>query len=127
MGHRSFVLASVAALAACTSSVDGELRVDGEVFEVTHCDSLERIGLAGVDLVLEDDRRVRLFVRPGLGLFVTVLGPDRLEELGDCAQAAFEEQGYELNDVRAIRGTASLRCVDRSPTVEGRVEFEGCA
>jgi hypothetical protein len=115
-------------LLACTAKISSDLTVDGKELKPTACRSGQPMGFAGVELRGSSDVRVRLFADPA-GYANAVLlgvGPAAPVELGRCGSITVETQNSTVNDVRNVKGTATLECTTDGHSLKGKVTFENC-
>lgn len=121
-------LAALAAIAGCAAHANSTLRVDGSRFVPAICQSGQTRGFVGVELVDEQQRRLRLAEGVDGGLQVVYLPPGAAvgEHLGDCGTIRLEAPGGAVNGVKNVAGQAELSCVGGQYQVTGHVSFEGC-
>jgi hypothetical protein len=116
----------VIALAGCTAKLTGDITLDGQPFELSGCRSGQPSGFAGVDLVGKDGRRLRLVAQPDGSSHAYLLADGTPTDLGPCGGLTIETQNSTVNDVRNVKGTATLSCNAGGHQVGGRVTFENC-
>jgi hypothetical protein len=112
----------------CAAHANSTLRVDGTAFNPVICQSGQTRGFVGVELVDEQQRRLRLAqgVDGGLQAVYLPAGAAIGEHLGDCGTLTLEATTGAVNGVKNVDGKAELRCEGGPYKVTGRVTFEGC-
>lgn len=133
------LLLATLGLAACGSSVEGTLSIDGQPAVLDRCESAAPRGFDGVDLITDDERYVRLLRDTRGEDIVSVIffdaGRDSGPILGDCAMGTIESTGTRINDVTALDGEAVIDCdhsytdqnmEQQRVTVVGDVTFSNC-
>jgi len=116
------------AIAGCVAHTNSTLRVDGTSFVPVICQSGQTRGFVGVELVDEQQRRLRLAQGVDGGLQAVYLPPGAAVgvHLGDCGALTLNATTTSVNGVKNVDGHAELSC-DRGPnTVTGHVVFESC-
>ena len=128
MGAFATRCAIVVALVAGCAAHRSTLRVDGTAFEPVICQSGQTRGFVGVELVDEQQRRLRLAQGVDGGLQAVYLPPGAAigQHLGDCGSLALNATVTSVNGVKNVDGSAELRCESGPNTVTGHVTFEGC-
>ena len=118
----------VVALVVGCASHRSTLRVDGTRFEPVICQSGQRRGFVGVELVDEQQRRLRLAQGVDGGLQAVYLPPGAAvgQHLGECGTLTLNATTGAVNGVRNVDGHAELSCEGGPNTVTGHVTFEGC-
>lgn len=116
------------AASACTAHFAGNLRIDGAPFEPVACMSGQAHGFAGIELLDNVGRRLRIaehldgtpavvYFSPGVGLGTN---------LGTCGGVHAVFGTGVINGVRNLDGTAMLACSGTIPRIEGTLQFENC-
>lgn len=92
------------------------------------CQSGQTRGFVGVELVDDQQRRLRLAQGVDGGLQAVYLPPGAAvgEHLGDCGSITLDATTSAVNGVRNVAGHAELSCQTGSNTVTGHVTFESC-
>lgn len=121
-------LVALAAIAGCAAHTNSTLRVEGTSFVPVICQSGQRRGFLGVELVDEQQRRLRLSQGVDGGLQAVYLPPGAAvgEHLGDCGTIRLDAPSSAVNGVKNVTGQADLRCEAGPYQVTGHVSFEGC-
>jgi len=124
----AIVLAALAAMVGCTAHTNSTLRVGGTSFVPVICQSGQTRGFLGVELVDEQQRRLRLAQGVDGGLQAVYLPPGAAvgEHLGGCGTIKLDAPGGAVNGVKNVTGQAELRCEGGPYPVTGHVVFEGC-
>ncbi len=114
-------------MAACGSTLEGELTVDGVALTWDRCESLAPKGFDGVDLVSREERTIRLLRQGtavvGVGFFEPEVAVG--SNLGGCASGEISDTNEEINGVRVLEGYADIDCT-ATVRLEGSVKFSGC-
>ncbi len=116
------------ALAGCAPHVTSSLQIDGTAFVPKTCNSGQARGFAGVELVDDQQRRLRL-AQTLEGAFQAVYFPPGAstgETLGRCGTMTLRNGVAVVNGVRNVEGKATLSCSGGGHTFGGSVDFEGC-
>lgn len=115
------------AVAGCAAH-GSTLRVDGTAFVPAICQSGQSRGFVGVELVDEQQRRLRLAQQPDGGFQAVYLPPGAAvgEHLGECGTITLKDATGVVNGVRNVDGDAQLRCETGPVQVTGHVTFEHC-
>jgi len=121
-------LVALASLASCAGHTNSTLRVEGTSFVPAICQSGQRQGFLGVELVDEQQRRLRLSEGVDGGLQAVYLPPGAAvgQHLGDCGTIKLDAPSGAVNGVKNVTGQADLRCESGPYPVTGHVSFEGC-
>lgn len=112
----------------CTNKLTGDLDVGGSKFEPESCKSGQGLGFSGVEITAKDGRRIRVAQSAsgkGLGI-VFAKGEVAGIELGECGPFQLETQSSTINNIRNVKGTATLDCEGGGTTVKGSITFENC-
>jgi hypothetical protein len=116
------------ALAGCKAHVTSSLQIDGTAFAPAICKSGQARGFAGVELIDDQKRRLRL-VQTLDGTFQAVYfpaGADAGQTLGSCGTMTLQNGIAVVNGVRNVEGNATLSCGGGGHTLVGSVTFDGC-
>jgi hypothetical protein len=122
------LLALLALGAACSNKLSGEITVDGKPLAIRYCRSGEAGGFHGVDFVDTSGRRLRLVGLPTGQVEALWFdsGAATAIDLGICGALALAQQNSTINDVRNVRGKATLACTSAGHAVKGELAFENC-
>jgi len=115
-------------MAGCRAHANSTLRVDGTAFEPVICQSGQTRGFVGVELVDEQQRRLRLAQGVDGGLQAVYLPPGAAvgEHLGDCGTLTLNATTSAVNGIKNVDGHAELSCQRGQNIVTGHVTFESC-
>lgn|GEM_PF-1546334 len=119
-------LALLVGVAGCTNEITAELLVDGEVFEPTSCRSGQANGFAGVDLIDNSRRTLRLVQSPTNQPQAILLAGEQVVDVGLCGTLSVQRQDSTINDVTNVMGEARLACETTEHSVAGSVSFKNC-
>lgn len=116
------------AAVGCTAKLSGDLDVGGKKFEPESCRSGQALGFSGVELTAKDGRRVRIAQSAsGKGQFIVFeKGEVAGVELGECGPFQLETQNSTINNIRNVKGNATLECEANGIAVKGAITFENC-
>jgi hypothetical protein len=117
-------LTLVLVLGACSNKLSGEVTVDGSPFKLDSCRSGQVYNFAGVELVAEDGRKLRLVMQPdgSADAYVFASGSATGDKVGSCGPVTVGQQNSTINNVRNVEGEARLDCA----RIKGNVKFENC-
>jgi hypothetical protein len=123
-------LAIVAALLACTLGCNAELtadlKIDGQPFAPASCRSGQVNGFAGVDLISDGGRTLRIVQTTTNQPQAILLEGQQAADLGLCGSMSLTRQNSTINDITNVEGNATLKCEAAGHTVEGTVSFKNC-
>ena len=120
------VPALLLALSGCQPEFGGSVSVDGKPFEPSECRSGQANGFAGVDLIDEGGRTLRIVQSPtNQPQAILILGSQTLD-LGTCGSLTLARQNSTVNDITNVEGSATLSCKANDHSVEGTVSFKNC-
>jgi hypothetical protein len=108
--------------------VTSSLQIDGTAFVPTICKSGQARGFAGVELIDDQQRRLRL-AQTLDGGFQAVYFPSGSsvgKNLGSCGTMTLQNGTAVVNGVRNVEGNATLHCGSEGHTLVGSVVFERC-
>lgn len=108
------------------AELEADLKVDGEAFEPTSCESGQRYSFSGVDLIDHSGRKVRLVQSPNMSPSAILIAGNQVVELGECGSLTVERQNSMVNDITNVAGNATLKCEAAGHVVEGTVRFKNC-
>ena len=115
-------------IAGCAAHVTSSLQIDGAAFAPKTCKSGQARGFAGVELVDDAQRRLRL-AQALDGSFQAVYFPPGAsigENLGSCGTMTLQNGIAVVNGVRNVEGNATLSCGEGRHSLGGSIAFEGC-
>lgn len=120
------VSALVVALIGCTAELGGDVKVDGEAFTPTECNSGQLNGFAGVDLIDNGGRTLRIVQSPTNQPQAILMAGNQVADLGPCGTMTLNRQNSTVNDVVNVMGDATLDCEVEGHSVKGSVTFKNC-
>jgi hypothetical protein len=123
------VLSLVLAAVGCSNKLSGSVTVNGEPFAIESCRNGVIHGFRGVELVDKTGMRLRVAALPSgeARVFVIPAGANVGKELaGACGELVIEDQNSTINDVKNVKGTATLACALDGFEIKGKVTFENC-
>jgi hypothetical protein len=123
-----YLLVLLVALSACSAKLDSDMTIDGAKLEPTSCRSGAVFGFRGVELTGKSGVRLRLAATETgeANLVVIPAGAAVGHELGHCGSFELADQNSTINDVKNVKGKATLDCTTEGTTVKGRVSFANC-
>ena len=120
------LIAALACLGGCKSEITSDLTVDGESFQPTSCRSGQHNNFAGVDLIDNGGRILRLANSPSMKPTAILIAGSQVVEVGPCGSMSVQRQNSSVNDITNVEGNASLECESEGHSVEGTVAFRNC-
>lgn len=121
-------LLTVLVFGGCPAHVGSDIQIDGAPFAAKTCRSGQASGFAGVELVDDHERRLRLAQKLDgtfAGAYFTPASSVG-DNLTACATLNLETGVGVVNGVRNIKGSATLACRTERHQVTGSVSFENC-
>lgn len=125
--RKTIFAGAVLLLGACasqTSSVTGQLTLDGDPLTITRCDAGPARGFYGVDLETASGVRVRLVHLP-TGVAHAILFDESAApptELGACGEISVHHNMHLM----LTSGSANVSCTGQGRTLAGRVSYSDC-
>lgn len=118
----------LAAAGGCTPRVSSNITVGGQPLNVVDCNSGQRGGFVGVDLLGAAGTKLRLIYTPAgqAQAMLFAKGAQTAQEIGICGPLVVEQQSSRINRVYNVKGEATLSCGSAATRIEGRVTFENC-
>lgn len=116
----------IACALGCSAELTAELKIDGQAFTPTSCRSGQANGFAGVDLIDDSGRTLRIVQTPTTQPQAIVLDGQLVADLGTCGAMSLERQNSSVNEITNVMGSATLECEAAGHAVEGTVTFKNC-
>jgi hypothetical protein len=116
----------IACAIGCSAELTAELKIDGQAFTPTSCRSGQANGFAGVDLIDDSGRTLRIVQTPTTQPQAIVLDGQLVADLGQCGAMSLERQNSSVNEITNVMGSATLKCEAAGHAVEGTVTFKNC-
>lgn len=112
----------------CSNKLGGDLKINGEAFAPSGCRSGAVYGFGGVEVTGAGGRRLRVLQTPTGEAQVVMFasGATVGTDLGVCGQISVTDQNSTINDVKNVKGKATLKCAADGVTIEGSLTFENC-
>jgi hypothetical protein len=126
VSYSLFVALALAGVTGCRPELASEVKIDGESFQPTACRSGQANGFAGVDLIDDSDRTLRIAQSPTNQPQAILIAGQQIVDLGPCGTMALQRQNSTVNDITNVMGNATLKCEAEGHTVEGAVSFKNC-
>ena len=123
------LLSTVALAVACSSKIEGEIKVNDQVFEIERCRSGQALGFSGLQLNGKDGRNLRLFAQPDGSTRAALLPADGDKvgvDLGNCGVLQLKAQSSRINNITNLEGSTTLECEKDGVKVAGKLKFENC-
>lgn len=120
------LVALLVGLGGCRAELSSEVKIDGESFQPTSCRSGQANGFAGVDLIDNAGRTLRIVQSPTNQPQAILIAGQQVVDVGPCGTMALQRQNSTVNDITNVMGDATLKCEADGHTVEGAVSFKNC-
>ena len=114
------------AATGCTAELTADLKVDGESFVPTSCRAGQVNSFAGVDLIDDSGRTLRLVQSTSNKPSAIVLAGGDAIELGPCGAMMVTRQSSSVNDITNVMGDATLDCTAGEHSLSGTIVFKNC-
>ena len=119
-------IVALACLSGCKNEISANLTIDGETFQPTSCRSGQLNNFAGVDLVDNGGRTLRLANSPSMKPTAILIAGTQVVELGPCGTMSVQRQNSSVNEVTNVEGNATLECEAEGHSIKGTVSFKNC-
>ena len=126
---RRTILLALVLVAGCSAKIKGSLKLDGADLKITGCRSGVPFNFSGVELSADNGKRLRLVQAIDGSVNVAIFDKDQSQGQaieGSCGTITLKTQNSEINGVKNIEGTATLKCAANGHTLEGSISFENC-
>lgn len=122
------VLPIVFANCVCSNKLGGDLKLNGEAFGASGCRNGAIYGFGGVEVTGAGGRRLRIIQTPTGEANAVLFQPNAAvgTDLGVCGVIAVSNQNSTINDVKNVKGKATLQCATDGLTLAGTLTFENC-
>ncbi|MEZ4398913.1 MAG: hypothetical protein R3B06_02785 [Kofleriaceae bacterium] len=113
---------------ACSNKLGGDLTINGEPFAPASCRNGVVYGFSGVEVRGKRGDKLRLAQTATGEVQVIVFAPGATvgSSIGTCGTITVDTQRSTINDVKNVRGKATLACETDGLTLAGTVTFENC-